>query len=120
MQDLPENLRNKLKARRLKSSESPVEDAQAFLRRYWGDESRLDAIRDDMKKTIALSPNTIIRGIKAIEKLINEPPAEEVLLNLVIWDANHVLENPTEESAKAWLQSIVNFSKNVMSEYNSK
>jgi hypothetical protein len=110
--DIPEILKNKLNA----ASKPPIEEAKQFLRRYWGDEAMLDAIRIQMENTISFSPSSIVRGLVAIEALLATPLPDGTLLDMVLWDANHPLDDPSEQSAKVWLQEIAEFVRDVLGE----
>lgn len=112
MSEVPEILRAKLNA----PPKPPLEEARGFLQRYWGDEGMLDAIRVDMEKTIAFNPKSIIWGLQAIEALLLDPPSEGTLLDMVLWDANHPLSDPSEASAKKWLMEIEGFVRDVLAE----
>lgn len=110
MPDASENLKSKLNA----TPKTPLEETRKFLRRYWSDEDGSDTIYDDMKRTISLSPKPITAGLQAIEALLKAPLPEGTLLHLVVWDANHPLEEATEEAARAWLQEIAEFTREVI------
>ena len=84
------------------------------MRRYWGDEGILDAIRVQMEGTISFSPKLVVQGLQAIETLLAHPPADGMLLDMVLWDANHPLDNPSEESAKTWLRRTAEFVRDVL------
>jgi hypothetical protein len=108
--DIPESLKNRLNA----TSKPPLEEAKQFLRRYWGDETRLDVIRTEMEDTISFNPISIVRGMVAIETLLATPLPNGTLLDMVLWDANHPLDDPGEKSAKIWLQEIVEYVRDVL------
>jgi hypothetical protein len=108
--DIPEILKNKLNA----TSKLSIEDAKQFLRRYWGDETMLESIRTQMENTISFSPRSIVRGLLAIEVLLATPLPNGTLLDIVLWDANHPLDDPSEQSAKIWLQETVEFVRSVL------
>jgi hypothetical protein len=110
MTDMPEILKAKLNA----PLGLPLEAARQFLRRYWGDEGILDAIRVDMEDTIAFNPKPVVQGLQAIEGLLADPPSDGTLLDLVLWDANHPLDDPSAESAKQWLGEMAEFVRDVL------
>ena len=110
MPGMPEILRTKLNA----PPSPPLEEARKFLQFYWGDEGMLDAIRAQMKDTITFNPRSIVRGLQAIEALLVDPPPEGKLLDVVLWDANHPLDNPSEDLAKTWLREMAEFVRNVL------
>jgi|GEM_PF-3061056 len=92
----------------------PLEEAIHFLSGYWGDEGMLDAIHAEMEETIAFNPRSVVRGLQAIETLLLDPPADGTLLDMVLWDANHPLDDPSEESAKIWLREMAEFVRDVL------
>ena len=110
MTDMPEILKAKLNA----PPSPPFEEARQFLRRYWGDEGILDAIRVQMEDTISFNPKLVVHGLQAIETLLADPPADGTLLDMVLWDANHPLDDPNEESAKTWLREMAEFVRDVL------
>ncbi|MEH1766432.1 hypothetical protein [Nostoc sp.] len=108
--DIPEIIKNKLNT----TSKPSLEEARQFLRRYWGDETMLDEIRIQMENTVSFSPSSVIRGLEAIEAVLVTPLPDGTLLDMVLWDANYPLDDPSEGSAKAWLKDISEFVRNVL------
>src|SRR4029450_2956939 len=110
MVDMPEHLRAKMNA----PPGPPIAEARKFLRSYWGDEGETAAVRDDMARTIALSPRDVIRGLQASEALLRDPPPPGTLVDMVLWDANHPMSSGTDEAARAWLSEQAEMVREVL------
>jgi hypothetical protein len=108
--DIPESLRNAMNV----SSRTPLEEAQRFLCRYWADGDVPDAISAQLNETISYNPSSVIQGLLAIELLLKTSLPDEALLNMVLWDANHPLDEPSEKSAKLWLKEVTEFVRAVL------
>jgi hypothetical protein len=108
--ELPKSLRDRLNA----PPPPPLDTARQFLRSYWGDEGMMDAVREDLKKTVAISPRSVIQGLQSIESVLATSHEPGTLLNMVLWDANHPLENPNDEAARRWLLEVVDLVRNVL------
>jgi hypothetical protein len=105
---------DKLRDRFLQRPVPSLDDAKRFLHRYWGDEGILDAVRKDLANTVAITPRSVIRGLQSIESLLQNPPPEGTLLDLVTWQANHPLDDPSEENAREWLRQMAELVRDVL------
>ena len=92
----------------------PVEAAGKFFRAFFADDSWEEA-RERIIKLAGFNPRSIIAGLTGIESLLAYPPAKRgVLLDLVLWDANEPLANPSDESAKSWMREVVEMVREVL------
>lgn len=95
------------------ASRPPLEEARGFLRHYWADDSA-DEVRQMLERRCAESPQVMARHLRALDAVLADPPAEGVLTNLVLWDANVALEPPTDEAAAAWLARAADMLRSVL------
>ena len=94
-----------------------LEAVQRFLRAYFGDADGIDEVRLQMERATARNPKAYVRDLLAIEDLLVYPPAEPgVLSNLVAWDANWVLDDPSDEGAKQFLREVAEMIRDILSE----
>ena len=89
----------------------PLEAAQKFFRSYFSDESWEEAKKGLTSQT-ADNPRT---GLAGVEGLLANPPAKQgILFDLVAWDANWVLEDPSDEGATVWLREVAEMVRGVL------
>ncbi len=92
----------------------PLEAAAKFFRSFFSDETWEEA-REGIASQVASNPRSVLAGLAGVEGLLADPPAEPgVLFEMVSWDANKPLENPTDEAAKAWLREVAEMVREVL------
>ena len=102
-QELLERFRQKLK----EPPPPPFEVARRFLSFYFCDADGWNEAVEHIADFAKQRPNVISDDLKGIELFLANPPQEEgVLANLVAWEANWVLEDPSDEGAKKWLREV--------------
>lgn len=92
----------------------PLEAATKFLRIFFADNSWEEA-KEDIFSQSAENPRSVLAGLAGVEGLLAYPPAEPgVLLDLVLWDANTGLDDPSDAGAKAWLGEVAQMVREVL------
>ena len=113
--NVPENLR----ARANQPPASPLDQVRSFLRSYVADAGSLAEVRADLARMAEVNPENVRRRLRAIEALLADPPTDGSLMKLVGWDANWVLDNPSDASAAAWLSALAELIREVLDETRS-
>ena len=85
----------------------PIEGTRWFLHGFCSDAESLESIRCHVAGMIEINPRPIIEGLSSIERLLADPRIERgQLLLLVEYDAGWVLNDKSDEGARAWLQML--------------
>lgn len=100
------NLRDKLAARLLATTQNPLETAAKFFRIYFSDAEGLDDARAHLTRMAGINQRTLTEGLAAIEALLADPPAAGTLSQLVALEANWPLDDPSDAGAKIFLREI--------------
>ncbi len=96
----------RLKAMRDAPPAAPLEVATKFFNTYFADESWEEA-RVWLSKRVIEYPRSVLEGLAGIELLLADPSVEQgTLSDLVAWQANWVLDDPSDEGAKVWLREV--------------
>jgi hypothetical protein len=83
-----------------------LEAAREFLQTYVADASR-GQLEQIVRHMMATNPFTIETGIDGISDLLAAPQPPGVLGELVARDANRSLKDPSDEAARAWLETLL-------------
>ena len=110
--NVPENLR----ARANQPPASPLDQVRSFLRSYVADAGSLAEVRADLARMAEVNAESVRGRLRAIEALLADPPADDGLMKLVGWDANWVLDDPSDASAAAWLRALAGIIREVLDE----
>lgn len=114
--DVPDALRAKVN----QPPRVPLEQVRSFLGSYVADAESFDELRADLQRMAEINIKTVQSKLQAVEMLLADPPLEGELARLVGWDANWVLDDLSEVSAIAWLQSIADIIREVLREATSE
>ena len=85
---------------------SPIETSREFLREYVAETDPEDLV-NELEAGALMNGGPLVQALKSIEYLLANPPQDDTLLKLVTLDARVRLERPTDESARSWLQWLV-------------
>lgn len=110
MAKLPPGLRARINA----PPGLPLVEARKFLAAHWNDADGLAEIRNGLEGEIAVNPKYVIRGLDAIERLLEGASPPGTLRDLVLWSANQPLGQPSDEAARAWLEETASFVRDVL------
>lgn len=92
----------------------PLEAAKKFFNAFFSDEDWEES-KERLTKRVALNPHAVLAGLAGVEGLLADPPAEPgVLFEMVSWDANKPLEDPTDAGAKVWLREVAEMVREVL------
>ena len=85
----------------------PLEATKKFLHTYVSDAPSMDWIRQDVRRMVARNARSIIAGLLGIEGILADPPdVAGTFSHLIAYDANWVIDDPSDEGAKIWLSSL--------------
>src|SRR5689334_20123487 len=94
---LPEWARQNIEER---FSRPPLETVSSFLGSSLNDAETLDEVRTDLAGLAETNIRQHQEDLRALEAVIADPPAEpNVLAHMVAWDANWVLDDPSDAGA---------------------
>jgi hypothetical protein len=111
--DLPEPLRARMAEM---DAAPPLEIVRDFLRGNVADAQNLDEIRADLRQVAQVTTRGIQRDLTALEAVLADPPPDGTLARLVGWDANWVLDDPSEAGAARFLRELVALLSGVLEE----
>jgi hypothetical protein len=114
--DLPEALKRNMLANR----REPLEATRSFLRSYCADADSLEELREDLVRMTSLNAATLRGYLEALEAVLSDTLPEGTLARLVGWDANWVLDDPSDVGARAWLRGIAKMIEEVLAEAGPK
>lgn len=101
-----QDFREKLKEDPSDPLAQPLEVARNFLRSYCSDADSMEEVRAQLERRIALGSRGVQTYLAALDALLADPPADGTLAQLVAWDANWVLDDPSDKGAVAWLRDV--------------
>lgn len=100
---------DKLDFFRKKLNEPPnvsLKGIEDFLSAYFTDADSWDEAIRDIDQFSHNYPRTIIRDLQALEQFLATSHEKGVLANLVAWEANWVLDDPSDKGAREWLEKV--------------
>lgn len=114
MSDLPEALR----ARMAELDARPaLETVRDFLVGNVADAESIDEIRADQRQLAQVSTRAIRRDLAALEAVLAAPPSTPgALARLVGWEANWVLDDPSDAGAAQFLRELARLLREVLDE----
>lgn len=111
---LPEPIRARMEAL---AARSPIEAVREFLRDHVTDSDGLDEVRADLYLVAQVSTLGLRQDLTAIESLLAEPPSTPgTLARLVGWEANWVLDDPSDAGAARFLTDLAQMLREVIDE----
>lgn len=74
----------------------------------------MDEVRRDFVQSASFGPRRLLEALAGIEALLAHSPDDGTLSQLVAWDANWVLDDPSDQGAKVWLSQLVELIREVL------
>jgi hypothetical protein len=97
-------IRDRLRHRAEELAARPaLEKAQLFLRSWVASAESIEEAGEGFRE---LSPSYVRDALSAMETLLGEAHEPGVLANLVGWDANWVLDDPSDAGAAVFLREV--------------
>ena len=92
----------------------PLEATKKFLSLYCKDADGLEEIHQHLARMSKVNTRTLEQGLTGIEGLLANPPADDVLIELIEIDTGWVLEESTGDASKAWLGELVQMLREIL------
>jgi hypothetical protein len=110
---LPERLRRRAEELERRPT---LEKVRSFLGGFVADMESFDEIRAGMRQVAASSTFGLKREMRALDEFLAEPQPPGVLAELVAWDANWRLDDPSDQGAEAFLRQIADMLRDALAE----
>lgn len=110
MSRLPESMRHTLEEF---NARMPLDHVRNFLRGHFSAAQDLDEVLRDLRNVASFSTLGLQRDLEALEIITTASLPDGVLAQLVGWDGNWVLEDPSDEGAKAFLHEVASMLRHV-------
>ncbi|MFI7602925.1 hypothetical protein [Actinoplanes sp. NPDC049681] len=108
---LPEPLRARAEAL---AARSPLETVRDFLRGHVTDADDMEEIRSGLQQVAQVSTRGLDQELAAVESVLAEPLPDGTLARLIGWDANWVLDDPSDAGAAAFLRELADMIREVL------
>lgn len=108
---LPESMRRRLAEQR---TEPAIDQVQSFLQGHFGDAYSLDEVREEFESTARVTTRGLQRDLDALERLLCTPLLPGEMSRLVAWHANWVLDDPSDEAARVFLEQVAEMVRQVI------
>jgi hypothetical protein len=109
---LPEPLRSRAEELERRPTMEKVRDFLGLL----ADMVSLNEVRSDLEAVAASSTFGLRRDLRALVELLATPQPPGVLSELVAWEADWMLDDPSDEGAEAFLRQIAGMLREVIDE----
>ncbi|MFI7547583.1 hypothetical protein [Actinoplanes sp. NPDC049599] len=110
---LPEPMRARIEAR---NALPPLERVREFLSSHVVGADNLEEVRADLRRTAHFSTARHYGDLAALEAVVTEPQPPGTLARLVGWEANWVLEDPSDAGAAQFLRELRHLLRDVIDE----
>jgi hypothetical protein len=110
---LPESMRARVEARNALSS---LDRVREFLGSHVLDADGLDEVRADLRRTAHFSTVRHRGDLAALEAVVVEQHPAGTLARLVGWEANWVLDDPSDAGAAQFLRELTQMLREVIEE----
>ncbi len=81
-----------------------IKTTQLFLQEHCADAKDIEELVNHLELQASVNAKPLVQGLKDIESLLAHPPPGDLLLELVMQNANIQLETRTNDSAQEWLR----------------
>lgn len=97
------------------AAEPPLDTVREFLAVEFGDAGGFDEARSMLAQLAETNIRSHQQDLWALEQVIANPPAETgALAHLVAWDANWVLDDPSDAGALEFLREVARMLREVI------
>ncbi len=104
--DLP-HFREMMRERVAREAAVPaVEQVREMLGGHFADAESLDEVEQDFRSIAATTLTGIKRDLAALEAVLADPELHNQLGRMVAWDANWVLDDPSDGAAREFLEGV--------------
>jgi hypothetical protein len=100
-------MREKIYLAEIKSTITSEMDNVIHFLRVFSDADSMEEIKKEIDWLSQYSLKSLVEDLESLESLLDKLPKEEGdLAEIVAWEANWVLDDPTDEGAKKWLRDL--------------
>ncbi len=92
----------------------PVKRVRDMLGGHFADADSLDEVEEDFRSTAAITLTGIKRDLAALEAVLADPGLHDQLGRMVAWDANWVLEDPSDDGARRFLEMVADMLRTIL------
>jgi len=110
---LPESMRARIEAQ---NALAPLDRVREFLGSHVLDADGLDEIRADLRRTAQFNTVRHHGDLAALEAVIRAEHPPGTLARLVGWEANWVLDDPSDAGATQFLRDLAQMLRDVIAE----
>jgi hypothetical protein len=114
---LPESMRRR--AEELER-QPPLEKVRDFLGNHVNDMESVDEVRADLRLVAASGTWGLKLDMRALDAVLAESQPPGVLSEMVAWDANWVLDDPSDQGAAEYLRQIAEMLREVLEEVEQR
>ncbi|GIM96883.1 hypothetical protein [Paractinoplanes toevensis] len=114
LSSLPEWARRNIEER---LERPPLETVRSFLGAYFNDADSFEEVRAHLRRLAQSNIRSHQEDLYALDAVIADPPTGSNVLNhLVAWDANWVLDDPSDASSLEFLREVAQMLREVIAE----
>lgn len=110
---LPEAMRRRAEER---NGRSPLQVVTDLVSAYLSHADGFDEVMGEIQSTAAHNVGYVRSEIAAIEKVLAEPQSPGTLANLIAWEGNWVLADPSDAGAATFLSELAEHMRAVVAE----
>ncbi len=92
----------------------PIDKVREMLGGYFADAESLDEVAKDFRATAAITLTGIEEDLAAVEAVLADSGVHDQLGRMVAWDANWVLEDPSDEGARHFLETVAEMLRDIV------
>lgn len=108
---------DRLRAELTRPPEPPLEATRTFLMTYCADSDSMEEVEALVRRVGESSIRTLVFGLRGIEDLLATPPSDpDVIRRMITWEAALALDDTSEEGANAYLRSLAEMLRRVLSD----
>jgi hypothetical protein len=97
------------------NARTPAEQVREFMRAHFSDADGIDEVLRDLR-TVSPGQFGLTKDLQALEELLSGPVPEGLLAEIVAWDGNWALADPSDAGARAFLREVTAMVRQVIAE----
>ena len=115
MEQWPEPLRRRWEQM---ERQDPLDRVRNFLGGHFADAESFEEVEAELRSLASDTTRGIARDLRAFETVLSGPLEPGLPLRVVAWDANWVLDEPSDENALVFLHKVADMLRTVLAEAN--
>jgi hypothetical protein len=111
--ELPE-FRERMRERAAReAARPPIEKVREMLGGHFADAENLNEVEQDFRETATITLTGIKQDLAALEAVLADPRLHDQLGRMVAWDANWVLDDPSDDGARQFLEGVAEMLRDI-------